>query len=45
MPWIEGIVFDFLRNPVRILGNDQGQVIGMEVQKYELYETLKSNHH
>jgi glutamate synthase (NADPH/NADH) small chain len=38
----EGIVFNFLRNPVRILGNDQGQVIGMEVQKYELGEPDKS---
>jgi glutamate synthase (NADPH/NADH) small chain len=34
----EGIIFDFLRNPVRILGNNQGQVTGMEVQKYELGE-------
>ena len=38
----EGIVFNFLRNPVRILGNDQGQVIGMEVKKYELGEPDKS---
>jgi glutamate synthase (NADPH/NADH) small chain len=39
----EGIIFDFLRNPVRILGNDKipaesGKVVGMEVQKYELGE-------
>jgi glutamate synthase (NADPH/NADH) small chain len=34
----EGIVFNFLRNPVRILGNGQGQVAGMDVQKYELGE-------
>jgi glutamate synthase (NADPH/NADH) small chain len=34
----EGIIFNFLRNPVRILGNGQGQVIGMEVQKFELGE-------
>ncbi|MDR0760370.1 MAG: NADPH-dependent glutamate synthase [Treponema sp.] len=38
----EGIVFNFLRNPARILGNDQGQVIGMEVRKYELGEPDKS---
>jgi glutamate synthase (NADPH/NADH) small chain len=35
----EGIVFDFLRNPVRILGDDQGRVIGMELLKYELGES------
>jgi glutamate synthase (NADPH/NADH) small chain len=34
----EGIVFNFLRNPVKILGDSQGQVIGMELQKYELGE-------
>jgi glutamate synthase (NADPH/NADH) small chain len=34
----EGIVFNFLRNPTRILGNDQGRVIGMELQKFELGE-------
>jgi glutamate synthase (NADPH/NADH) small chain len=34
----EGIVFDFLRNPARILGDDQGRVVGMEIQKYELGE-------
>jgi glutamate synthase (NADPH/NADH) small chain len=34
----EGIIFNFLRNPVRILGNGQGQVTGMEVQKFELGE-------
>jgi glutamate synthase (NADPH/NADH) small chain len=34
----EGIVFNFLRNPARILGDDQGRVIGMEVQKFELGE-------
>jgi glutamate synthase (NADPH/NADH) small chain len=32
----EGIVFDFLRNPTRILGDDKGWVTGMELQKFEL---------
>jgi glutamate synthase (NADPH/NADH) small chain len=35
----EGIIFDFLRNPTRILGNDKGIVTGMEVQKFELGES------
>jgi glutamate synthase (NADPH/NADH) small chain len=34
----EGIVFNFLRNPVKILGDGRGQVTGMELQKYELGE-------
>ncbi|MDR1898686.1 MAG: NADPH-dependent glutamate synthase [Treponema sp.] len=34
----EGIRFDFLRNPSRILGNDKGWVSGMELQKFELGE-------
>ncbi|MDR1507228.1 MAG: NADPH-dependent glutamate synthase [Treponema sp.] len=34
----EGIIFDFLRNPVRFLGDDQGRVTGMELLKYELGE-------
>ncbi len=34
----EGIVFDFLRNPNKILGDDKGRVVGMEVQKFELGE-------
>jgi glutamate synthase (NADPH/NADH) small chain len=34
----EGIVFDFLRNPVRFLGDGQGRVTGMELLKYELGE-------
>ncbi|MDR1307084.1 MAG: FAD-dependent oxidoreductase [Treponema sp.] len=34
----EGIVFDFLRNPQRFLGDDQGRVTGMELLKYELGE-------
>jgi glutamate synthase (NADPH/NADH) small chain len=32
----EGIIFDFLRNPNRFLGDDQGRVTGMELQKFEL---------
>ncbi len=32
----EGIVFDFLRNPSQILGDGQGRVVGMELQKFEL---------
>jgi glutamate synthase (NADPH/NADH) small chain len=32
----EGIIFDFLRNPSRILGNEKGWVSGMELQKFEL---------
>jgi glutamate synthase (NADPH/NADH) small chain len=35
----EGIVFDFLRNPTRFLGDDQGRVTGMELLKYELGES------
>jgi glutamate synthase (NADPH/NADH) small chain len=34
----EGVVFDFLRNPTRILGNEKGWVSGMELQKFELGE-------
>jgi glutamate synthase (NADPH/NADH) small chain len=34
----EGISFNFLRNPVRILGDDQGRVTGMELQRFELGE-------
>ncbi|MDR2630849.1 MAG: NADPH-dependent glutamate synthase [Spirochaetaceae bacterium] len=35
----EGIVFNFLRNPTRFLGDDQGRVISMELLKYELGES------
>ncbi|MDR1411059.1 MAG: NADPH-dependent glutamate synthase [Spirochaetaceae bacterium] len=35
----EGVVFDFLRNPAKILGNDQGWVTGLELQKFELGES------
>jgi len=34
----EGVVFNFLRNPTRILGNEQGRVVAMELQKFELGE-------
>jgi glutamate synthase (NADPH/NADH) small chain len=34
----EGIVFNFLRNPSRFLGDGQGKIIGMELQKFELGE-------
>jgi glutamate synthase (NADPH/NADH) small chain len=34
----EGVVFDFLRNPSRILGNDKGWVSGLELQTFELGE-------
>ncbi|MDR1249706.1 MAG: NADPH-dependent glutamate synthase [Treponema sp.] len=34
----EGIVFNFLRNPTRIIGDDQGRVVSMEIKKYELGE-------
>lgn len=32
----EGVVFNFLRNPAAILGDDQGRVAGMKLQKFEL---------
>jgi glutamate synthase (NADPH/NADH) small chain len=32
----EGIVFNFLRNPNRFIGDDQGRVVAMELQKFEL---------
>jgi glutamate synthase (NADPH/NADH) small chain len=35
----EGIVFNFLRNPTRFLGDDQGRVTRMELLKYELGES------
>jgi glutamate synthase (NADPH/NADH) small chain len=34
----EGIVFNFLRNPERFIGNEEGRVTGMELLKYELGE-------
>ncbi|MDR2181046.1 MAG: NADPH-dependent glutamate synthase, partial [Treponema sp.] len=38
----EGIIFDFLRNPVRFVGDAQGRVNGMELLKYELGESDES---
>jgi glutamate synthase (NADPH/NADH) small chain len=35
----EGIIFDFLRNPVQFLGDSEGRVTGMELLKYELGES------
>jgi len=34
----EGIIFDFLRNPSKILGNEKGFVTGMELQQFRLGE-------
>lgn len=34
----EGVIFDFLTNPTRILGDDRGRVAGMEVVKMVLGE-------
>jgi glutamate synthase (NADPH/NADH) small chain len=38
----EGIRFDFLRNPVRILGSEKGFVTGMELRKFHLGEPDQS---
>jgi glutamate synthase (NADPH/NADH) small chain len=38
----EGVLFDFLRNPTRILGDDRGFVTGMELQKFQLGEADQS---
>lgn len=38
----EGIIFDFLRNPNKILGDENGRVTGMELMKYELGEPDES---
>jgi glutamate synthase (NADPH/NADH) small chain len=35
----EGIIFDFLRNPLSFTGDDQGRVTGMELQKFRLGES------
>ncbi|MDR1910041.1 MAG: NADPH-dependent glutamate synthase [Spirochaetaceae bacterium] len=32
----EGVEFDYLRNPVRIVGDKDGRVTGLELRKYEL---------
>jgi glutamate synthase (NADPH) small chain len=34
----EGVIFHLLRNPSKILGNEEGRVRGLEVLKYELGE-------
>jgi glutamate synthase (NADPH/NADH) small chain len=34
----EGIIFDFLRNPTQIIGNEKGRVTGIELQKFKLGE-------
>jgi glutamate synthase (NADPH/NADH) small chain len=38
----EGVIFDFLRNPARILGGEKGFVTGMELQKFRLGEPDQS---
>ncbi|MEG0328899.1 MAG: NADPH-dependent glutamate synthase [Longicatena sp.] len=38
----EGIIFNLLTNPVRVLGNDEGWVTGMECVKMELGEPDES---
>lgn len=38
----EGIVFDFLRSPTRILGDESGRVRAMQVLKFELGEPDES---
>lgn len=38
----EGVIFCTLQNPKRILGNDAGQVVGMECLRYELGEPDES---
>ncbi|MEN6297267.1 MAG: FAD-dependent oxidoreductase, partial [Rectinema sp.] len=34
----EGIIFDFLKSPTRVLGDDKGRVAALEVLSYELGE-------
>lgn len=34
----EGIIFDFLRNPVEFIGNEKGWITGMKLEKMELGE-------
>ncbi|MEN6499280.1 MAG: NADPH-dependent glutamate synthase [Rectinema sp.] len=38
----EGIVFDFLKSPTRVLGDDKGRVVALEVLSYELGEPDES---
>lgn len=34
----EGVIFDFLRNPTRVLGDENGRVTGLELLQYQLGE-------
>ncbi|MDR2103527.1 MAG: NADPH-dependent glutamate synthase [Treponema sp.] len=38
----EGVIFDFLRNPSKMVGDEKGRVNGMELQKFELGEPDRS---
>jgi len=38
----EGIIFDFLKSPTRVLGDDKGRVAALEVLSYELGEPDES---
>jgi glutamate synthase (NADPH/NADH) small chain len=38
----EGVVFDFLKSPTRVLGDDKGRVAALEVLSYELGEPDES---
>ena len=38
----EGVIFDFLRNPSQIIGNEKSWVTGIELQKFELGESDSS---
>jgi len=38
----EGVIFMILTNPTKIIGNDKGEVVGMECLKYELGEPDES---
>lgn len=38
----EGVIFDLLASPTRILGNDEGRVVGIECLRYELGEPDES---
>lgn len=38
----EGVIFRFLENPIRILGDEEGRVVSMEVLSYELGEADRS---
>ena len=41
----EGVVFDFLRSPARVLGDQNGRVIALEVTSFELGEPDASGRH